>query len=565
MSNNLMIKRNLTPIAAMLLSLPLAAMAAPPPVVVPGAGSILQQVQPVVPSTPSTDATGLKLAPQGASNLPQSAPFTVSAITISGNTIFDVNTLHSLVMNAEGQQLTLEDIGKLATRISDYYHSHGYPLSRAIVPAQTIHAGIVQIEVIEARYGKIALDNRSRVNDSLLQATTARLQSGQPVEQTQLNRSLLLLSDIPGVGISATMQAGQEVGSSDLEIQTAETTFVNGNVTADNDGNRYTGRERIGGNVSLVDPLHHGDVLNVSVLSTGSDMNYGSVSYDFLLDGSGTRLGGNYSALHYILGDNLSALDGHGTADVGSVWAKHPFIRSQDVNVYAQVQYDNKQLKDQLDSSSIFTDRTISDWSVSASGDWRDTFLSGGVNSWNLGVTSGRVGFDNAAAQTSDAATAKTQGNFVKWNANLVRLQNLSPTNWLYVSLTSQYANSNLDSAEKMVAGGAYTVRAYDMGVLSGDTGYLGTAEVRHNLGALWAGQWQAIAFVDSEHITVNRNTWTTGENAATLSGAGAGLKWVGADQWSANLYVAAPLGTTPALLTGDRSVRAWAQISKGF
>jgi hemolysin activation/secretion protein len=133
------------------------------------------------------------------------------------------------------------------------------------------------------------------------------------------------------------------------------------------------------------------------------------------------------------------------------------------------------------------------------------------------------------------------------------------------VSLSGQWANTNLDSAEKMVAGGPYTVRAYDMGVISGDSGYLGTAEFRHDLGSIWQGQWQVIAFVDSEHVTVNRHAWTAGVNDATLSGAGAGLDWTGQNQWAAKAYIAVPIGSVPILLASPNSVRGWVQISKGF
>ena len=77
------------------------------------------------------------------------------------------------------------------------------------------------------------------------------------------------------------------------------------------------------------------------------------------------------------------------------------------------------------------------------------------------------------AAQQNDALTAKTQGSFSKWTANAFRLQSLSASNALYVTVSAQWASGNLDPSEKMVAGGPYTVRAYDMGVESGDTGIL--------------------------------------------------------------------------------------------
>ncbi len=553
-----------TPILAiLLLANSLLAEAAVP--VTPGAGTILQQVNPAAPPAPSSGGTGLKIEQEGAAKLPPSVPFLVKTIQITGNTRFDNLTLHALVMDAEGQSLTLTQLNELTARITNYYRDHGYPLARAIIPAQTIQDGRVKIEVIEAHYGKVDLENHSRVSDALLQSTIAKVQSGQVIEQAPLDHSLLLLSDIPGVVLSTTLKPGEEVGTSDLLVEVGSAPAVTGNVSLDNYGNAYTGRAHLGGTVNFINPLHHGDVLSVNATSSGSGMNYGRIDYESVLNGYGTRMGGSFSALHYILGDMFASLDGHGTAQVGSLWMKHPMLRSRNMNLYGQFQYDHKELRDHIDVASIRTDRHMDNWTASLSGDRRDMFMSGGISSWNIGWMSGQVGFDDANAQLSDAGTANTHGSFSKWTANLVRLQYLSPHNSLYLAFSGQWANTNLDASEKMVAGGPYTVRAYDMGVVSGDIGYLGTAEIRHNLGMLWHGRFQVVGFIDTEHVTVNKYVWVGGTNEATLNGAGVGLNCIWSSQWSGRAYIAAPFGTIPELVASPASVRAWFEIGKGF
>ncbi len=550
---------------ALLVFSPLAAHAQGASPVAPDAGSILRQIQPATPALPSPTGTGLTIEREGGAKLPSSAPFEAKSIRISGNTLFDTPTLHALVADAERTQLTLSQLDELAARITDYYQSRGYPLARAIIPAQAIRDGVVNIQVIEARYGKISLDNRSRVNDPLLQATLSPLQSGQAIGQTELDRSLLLLSDIPGVVVAATLKPGDSVGTSDLLVNTTPGPTVAGNVVLDDYGNRYTGRARVGGTINFIDPLHHGDVLSLNGLSSGRGMNYGRITYESLLNGQGSRLGGSYSALHYILGDPLASLNAHGTARVESLWAKHPLVRSRDANLYGQMQYDQLQLRDHIDASAIQKDRSLANWTAILGGDGRDGLLSGAVTAWNVSWTAGRVGYDDAAAQLADAATANTQGGFSRWNASLARLQGLSQTDTLYFAFSAQWAGDNLDPSQKMPAGGPYTVRAYDMGAISGDSGYVGSAEFRHNLGTAWHGQLQAVVFVDSAHVTVNKNVWVAGTNSATLSGAGIGLNWAGPDQWSARVYIAAPFGPIPVLVASTASTRAWVEVGKAF
>lgn len=553
--------RAATPLlAAMLIAAPPQALAQ----TAPNAGTILQEVRPTAPAAPSSPGPVLTLPPTSGGAAPTSAPFLVRTVRITGATLIDGAILHGLVADAEGQTLTLSQISELADRITAYYRAHDFPLAKAIIPPQEIRDGEVVINVVEARYGAIGLNNSSRVHEGLLRATLAPLESGDPITQSDLDHSLLLLSDIPGVAVGATLGPGASVGTSDLTVDVAATPQVAGNVTLDNYGDRYTGRVRLGGTVHFFNPLRGGDVLSLSGLTTGEGLNYARIAYEAVVTGGGDRIGASYSALHYVIGDSLAALDAEGDAQVASLWASHPFIRSRDLNLYGRVQYDWLTLSDRVDVAGIENDRHLGSWTLSLAGDRSDDLGLGGVTSWDIGWTHGTVDFDNAAAEAADAATAQTAGDYSKWSASVSRLQRLSDRDTLYLAASGQWADTNLDSAEKMIAGGAYTVRAYDVGALSGDTVYLGTAELRHDLG-VWRGEWQAFAFVDSAHVTLNEAPWAPGDNDATLTGAGLGLNWRSEYGVNVTTFVAARIGDAPDLLTEADSVRVGIAISAGF
>jgi hemolysin activation/secretion protein len=568
MKNSYFLKRKpLQALAALAAAFPMLAMGQ----TFPGAGTILQQIQPVQPVQPPSAAPAaatLTIDQSPGAAMPSSAPFSVKQLRILGNTLFDTETLHALVAQAEGQTMPLDRLEALVADIAAYYNSQGYPLVRVVIPVQVIRDGIVRVQVIEGRYGKISLNNSSQVKDGLLQAALAPLQGKQPVSQTTLNRVLLLLSDVPGVLVTGVLKPGEALGATDLLVNTIQSgPSVLGNVTLDNSGNRYTGEARIAGTVFVVNPLHHGDVLSMSLLSAGSNMNYGRLAYDTLIDGKGTHLGGSLSMLDYTLGQPLEALKAHGTAQVASLWAKQPLMRSRDVNLYGKVQLDHLQLRDRIDARVIRTDRHLNNLQASLDGDIRDNSLVGAITTWNLGANVGRVGFDDAMAQSNDAQTARTDGRYVKWTASVARLQGLSAKNTLYFSLAGQRAAGNLDPSQKISAGGPYTVRAYEPGAVSGDSGYTGTAEWRHDLFSSGNDRWQSVVFIDGAYVKINQNPWigTTAANTVTLRGAGVGLNWTGAQQWSAQLHIAAPFGAHPASVAGEASCRASAEISRRF
>lgn len=531
----------------------------------PGAGELLQQVRPAAPQAPSSGAPLVRVEGADAAAAAAGAAFEVRSIRITGNTLIAESVLRPLVQDAQGRRMTLSQLSEVAARITARYAQEGYPLSRAIVPAQVVRGGEVELQVVEARYGRVELANSSRVREELLRDTLSRLRAGEPIARDAMDRSLLLLADVPGIAVNATVRPGDAVGTSDLVVQTVPTASMLGQLGVDNQGNRYTGRVRASAALNLINPAGRGDVLSLNLLSSGSRLSYGRAGYDLLLGGAGTRAGGAVSVVDYRLGDTLAALQAHGTALVLGAFVRQPLVRTRDVNVSATLQLDRKVLRDRVDSAGLRTDRTVSDANAVLAGDARDALLGGAVSTWSLGWMPGRVRFDDAAAQAADAASARSAGRFNKINAGLTRLQALGGQTTLYLSASAQWADSNLDGSEKLAVGGPSSVRAYDTGAMSADSGYRATAELRQDIATAAAGRWQASAFVDTARVTVNHQPWVASANSATLSGAGLGLSWAGAGGVSARLSVATRLGGLPVQMASTSSTRAWADLAWQF
>lgn len=544
---------------AALLALHSAAHAATPVGMPPGSGDILQQLRPAQAPMPTPAKADLQVQPGSGESLPDSQPFPVRQVRIVGNTLFDTATLHALVAAAEGRSLTLQQLEELARQISAHYQANGYPVSQAIVPAQTIKDGIVTIQVVEARLGKVVLDNQSRASTSLLQATLAPLQAGGPVEQAGIEHALLLISDIAGLTVNAVLKPGEQTATSDLVATVQPRPFVSGDVQIDNLGNPVTGRERLGATVTLNTPLGLGDALSLSALTSGSGMRIGLLDYESVVTGSGTRLGAFYSTLRYKLGGDFKALGGHGTADTWGLRARHTFARSRSFNLYGQVQAESLNLRDRVDSVGIQSERRVEALSASLSGDRRD---ASGLNFWRLVLSGGQVRFNDAVAQQADAVTTQTRGGFHKWNLSFTRLHGLGASTSALLNLTGQWTPANLDPSQKMSVGGAYNVRAYDMGSLSADSGYTATAELRQRL----SPAWQVQAFVDGAQVTINSKPWAaTQPNRANLYGAGLGLEWSNAEGWAVKASAAQRLGNLTPLLGSAARSRAWIQLNKAI
>jgi hemolysin activation/secretion protein len=275
-----------------------------------------------------------------------------------------------------------------------------------------------------------------------------------------------------------------------------------------------------------------------------------------------------YSQLDYSLGREFAGLRAHGTAKIGSVFARYPLIRSRNTNVYLQAAFDAKTFQDRVDSVPSVTDKKARVLMTSLYGDHRDAMGNGGLSSYFLTWSSGNIDIRTPAALASDALTARSNGNFNKLSFSALRLQSLRGPFSLYAAVSGQVASKNLDVSEKMELGGMNAVRAYPEGEAYADQGALLTVEARMDLAKLSqpvTGQVQLVTFVDAGSVTLNKSPWAPGDNHRSLSGAGVGINWGDPGNFLVRAYYARKLGNSIATSAPDRSGRFWIQAVKYF
>ena len=531
----------------------------------PNAGSIIQELKSRDQQAPSSNKPGLKEPESVDQKLDDTVVFRLNQIEITGNTVFDQETLHGLIKDYEHQDVTLKKLGGIASVITKYYQVHDYPLSFAIIPAQTAENGNIVIEVIEANFGQVKLNNASKVKDSVIMGSLKNLKGDAPVTGNDLNKSLLLLSDIPGLGIDSSLAKGDKSGTTDLALNAKDGDWGRAFISSSNNGSRSIGRVRESVGLNLFNLLGRGDDLSANVMSSFKGMNYGRVSYDLLLGDTGVRAGGAYSHLDYSLGDEYKVMNAHGNTEIYDAWLKKSLYRGAEFNLYGSVQYERMNLRDHIDLTGIRTDRYIDGVIFNLSGDARDHLVNEATNLWNVSILSGDVHYQNDLAKANDSSSANTQGGFTKFNLYLARYQALSADAVLYLGYQGQFSSDNLDPSQKMVVGGPNSLRAYDVGAISADTGHFVTVELKKSFTGVW-GTLQPVVFYDAAHVKVNKDAWVSGENYATLQGLGLGINWQNESKWSVKASLATPVGGESSLIPASTiHSRGWLEVRKDF
>ncbi len=485
----------------------------------------------------------------------------VRAIRVTGSTLYSAAQLEAMLADMVGGTRSLAELELAAARISAHYRAHGHFLASAYLPVQEIKDGLLEIAVLEARIDRITLDNTSRVSDTRVREHLKVLTQEQ---QTPMDRPLLLLRDTVGVGsLHAVLQPGARDGTSDLLVRAAPSAPYSGTLQVDNHGNRYTGEYRINAAVALHSPLKIGDQLTARVIGSDRDLLHGRIAYQLPIGGDGLRIGAAVTHTQYQLAREYKSLEAYGRATSTSLFASYPFIMTQHGYLTGAFTYEDRQMKDFMDSFGLRNEKSVKSGTLGLNGNYQDTFNGAGQTSFNLGLTLGHLSMD-AQQRVIDDASARSNGDFTKLSYMFNRLQRVTDNDTLAVSLSGQWAGDNLNSSDKFSLGGSYGVRAYPQGEGSGDEGSILNLELRHR----FMPQLQGVVFYDYGRIRINHESYIAGDNTRTIAGAGFGINAQVFNKINLDSYVAwSTQGGSPTSEpnSSEHSSRLWVQAGVEF
>ncbi|MBR9866211.1 MAG: ShlB/FhaC/HecB family hemolysin secretion/activation protein [Oceanospirillales bacterium] len=476
------------------------------PVAPTDAGQLLQDSQRSGASaTPMQQLEGLTLHGAPLSDSAEGGPkVLLKKLNLFGNTIFDYDQLLTVLgPDTLGKEYDLAGLKNLANRISIYYRDNGYPFARAFIPAQEFDAGELTIGLLEGRYGEV----RTTGDHSLSSVTQGFLMNVRPdvvIDSPKLERSMLLLSDQPGVDVIPVMQPGSEVGKGDLMVSVREGKRYSGSVGLDNFGNRYSGRNRASAALNANGLLMAGDDLWFNLFRTDEETWLGQAEYEIPLGFSGLRASIGYSHLSYVLGAEFDGNGFLGTATTRSLELSYPLIRSLSHNVIILGKYDVTKYSDER--VGIRDTKEGDGYQLGIQFDNRDDIYGGGITYGNIFKVEGDI------RQSSGVVT----DSFNVYKGQLARQQNFPGNFSLFTSLNGQYSDRSVDGSEQLALGGAYGVRAYPQGEGSGSTAWVGQIELRYNLDS-----YQPFVFYDlGNRLNVDE------EESRYLSGTGLGVRY---------------------------------------
>jgi hemolysin activation/secretion protein len=207
------------------------------------------------------------VAPAGSERL----EFTVGAIEVLGGFQDMLPATSAVINSVERRRITVARLYEVANELERLYARAGYFLVRVSVPPQHLTDGsIVKVVVVDGVIEAVSLDNVPERIRPLIAARTGELIGRRHLRRAEVERCLLVASDIPGLRLRSAIARGQTPGGTILVIE-GEHRSITGSINVDNRLPDSLGTLQWSGSVSVNNAFGRGEQIYGVV---GSSLNF---------------------------------------------------------------------------------------------------------------------------------------------------------------------------------------------------------------------------------------------------------------------------------------------------
>ncbi len=210
---------------------------------------------------------------------------TLIKVIIEGSTVYSDAELQAIFKPYYHHEITLAKLLALVDTVTNKYRNDGYILSKAYLPPQQIKGGMVRINIIEGYVHHVQVTGKPQRVDPVVLAYGKQVQNKKPLKISELERYMLLMSDLPGTDVKAVLVPSKtQTGASDLDLIT-EYVPIQGSISYDNYNSRYLGPREVTLSLQANSFLKSGDMnLLRAVTSTQTrEMKYLQFQHDSAL------------------------------------------------------------------------------------------------------------------------------------------------------------------------------------------------------------------------------------------------------------------------------------------
>jgi len=470
---------------------------------------------------------------------------TLKSVRFEGVTAMPLERLQQQAQPYIGREVSVADLFELARQLTATYRGAGYILSQVIVPPQSLAQGVLTLRVVEGYISGVRVEGDTDARARLAELGE-KIRASRPLQAAVLERYLLIANELPGIQVRSILAPSQTPGAADLILLVTPKRFE-GYASLDNYGSRYLGPAQLSGGVA-VNRIAGDDQLRVAGTAAGeSEMGYGEIAYNRVLNSEGLRLGASASSTHTRPGDALEPFEIRGRADTAGLSLAYPFVRARNSSLLGRALFDYRDIDTDILGTRVIEDRIRA---LRLGLAWLQLDRLDGQNTLFVEYSKGLGG---TKADDPLKSRAGASGDFAKATFDYERFQPLGGNFGLTLGLGGQWTDEPLLSSEQFALGGRRFGRAYEPAELAGDRSLAARIEPAYfgrPAGALQS--WQLYGFWDGGTVWYQDDPVSGRRPAQSLASAGFGTRLFGGRWLSATLEAAWPLTRPVASYVAD-------------
>lgn len=396
--------------------------------------------------------------------------FELKKVTWNSSEILTSEEIQNIVNGYIGRQITLQDLREMTERITDLYKEKGYMTCGAVLPPQTIHEGVVEIQLIEGKTGNVAITGNNHTSRGYI-TNSLGLKPGEIVNTDKLNQALRWFHGTNDIQLRVVVKPGTEEKTTDYEIVVFEPQNQNITLYMDNDGYETSGRWRQGIFYNMRSLTGHRDRLRASYLRSQGTRSW-SFGYGFPISNKGMKLVLDYSTNNTeVVSGELRPLGVQGKSNYFALTWQVPFSVTESSRHEAGLQYVHQTAKTELGHGTDLVVLGVND-KIKRFIPYV-SFTHYGNNSVVYHKHS--FIFANRSDISGRSETAKI------YRLNSFWQNRYKSGQFLQVRLDGQFtSDKHLGASDRLFIGGVNSVRGYEEGFIGGEKGL--TAGIEYHI-----------------------------------------------------------------------------------
>lgn len=416
-----------------------------------------------------------------AQQLEADAEFTVESYYVSGNTVFSDEQLRNVLSSFTGARKSSADIEKARDAVEKFYHDDGYPTALVNIPEQTIGGGVVTLQVIESRIGRVSVSGNRHFRTDRVLAELPSLTSGEFLYAPRLQKELAKVNSNPDIKITPSIIPAKEIGVIDVELKVADKLPLHGSLEVNNRSSHDTTELRLSGMLRYDNLWQKDHSISAQYQVSPQDPKEVKVySGSYLMPMPWNRE--QRLVLYGVHSDSNTVAEEFNTVGKGDIFGVRYLLPLEPVDSYYSSMtfgLDYKSFKQSLNltESSIGSSTSPISYlpfSLAYSSSLAD---ASGVTQFNVAMN---ASFRGLVSRESAFEEKRYQGqaNYLYTILGFERTQKLPAGAGLFLKLDGQLADSPLIDNEQFSAGGMESVRGYHESEVMGDNAIHGTLEI---------------------------------------------------------------------------------------